>query len=212
MSAKQKYYVVWEGFKPGVYTTWAEAQAATKGYSNAKFKSFPTREAAETAYKVGPAEYWGTSKFVSGLSPKELAAIGVPQPKALCVDAAWNSETKVLEYRGVWCKQGSLVFQQGPLEAGTANIGEFLAIVHALGILKKKSLNAAVYSDSQTARKWVRDKKVNSKSMQTGKTSTEINELVQRALGWLDENEYTNKILIWESKAWGEIPADYDRK
>jgi len=30
--AKSKFYVVWEGKKPGVYATWAECQAQVNGY------------------------------------------------------------------------------------------------------------------------------------------------------------------------------------
>ena len=212
MSAQKKYYVVWAGYMPGVYATWAECEAATKGYSQAKFKSFPTRKSAEKAYGEGPDKYWGTGKFVSGLSKEELAAIGKPVAKSLCVDAAWNSETKVLEYRGVLFAGRVAVFKQGPFADGTNNIGEFLAIVHALGALAKKSLDYPVYSDSQTAIKWVKERKVKSESMQTGKTSKEIDDLVERALVWLNDNPYNNEILKWETRAWGEIPADYGRK
>ena len=29
---------------------------------------------------------------------------------------------------------------------------------------------------------------------------------------WLRENTYTTKIMKWETKQWGEIPADFGRK
>ena len=29
---------------------------------------------------------------------------------------------------------------------------------------------------------------------------------------WLKENSFSNPILKWETKAWGEIPADFGRK
>lgn len=212
MSAAKKFYVVWEGHKPGVYSTWAECEKATKGYSQAKYKSFPNLEAAQKAYHEGPDEYWGTGKFVSGLTKGELDAIGKPVVKSLCVDAAWNSETKVVEYRGVWFRGRKLAFRQGPFKDGTNNVGEFLAIVHALGVLKSKKLEYPVYSDSKTAISWVKKKKVNSKSMQAGKTGPEINALVERALNWLNENRVENEILKWSTRAWGEIPADYGRK
>ena len=162
MAASGKHYVVWEGYKPGVYATWADCQKQTKGYTNAKFKSFPNKQSAKKAYREGPAKYWGTGKFVSALSKAELTKIGNPVKKSLCVDAAWNSETKVVEYRGVWYGNRNVVFQQGPFPGGTNNVGEFLAIVHALGVLSKKKLNHPVYSDSQSAIKWVKQKKVNS--------------------------------------------------
>ena len=47
--AKQKFYVVWEGVTPGVYTSWTDCQLQIKGYEAAKYKSFDTREEAERA-------------------------------------------------------------------------------------------------------------------------------------------------------------------
>lgn len=212
MARKKKFYVVWHGTTPGVFATWDECASAIKGYSNAKYKSFPTLESAEVAFRQGPDDYWGTGKFVSPLSDIELAAIGQPITNSLCVDAAWNATTKVMEYRGVWHHDGSTAFEQGPFENGTNNIGEFLAIVHALALMAKQSIDWPVYSDSRTAISWFRKKIVNSKSMKNGETSDQINDLVTRALLWLNQHEYSNAVLKWETEAWGEVPADYGRK
>lgn len=117
-----------------------------------------------------------------------------------------------MEYRGVWFRDRSIAFQRGPFQNATNNIGEFLAIVHALALMSKQSMDWPIYSDSQTAISWVRKKRVNSKSMRKGETSDQINDLVERALRWLKENDYKNEILKWETEAWGEVPADYGRK
>ncbi|MEO5906730.1 MAG: ribonuclease H, partial [Saprospiraceae bacterium] len=29
---------------------------------------------------------------------------------------------------------------------------------------------------------------------------------------WLKENEWKNPLMKWDTKHWGEIPADFDRK
>lgn len=42
-----KYYAVRKGRKSGIFTTWDEAKAQVDGFSNARFKSFPTYEEAE---------------------------------------------------------------------------------------------------------------------------------------------------------------------
>ena len=183
-----------------------------KGHANAKYKSFPTLESAAKACREGPDDYWGTGKFVSPLSDVELAAIGQPITNSMCVDAAWNAETKAMEYRGVWHHDRSIAFQQGPFARATNNIGEFLAIVHGLALMAKRSIDWPIYSDSKTAISWVGKKNVRSKSMQKGETSEQINDLVTRALRWLNENEYGNDILKWETAAWGEVPADFGRK
>ncbi|MFT7299656.1 MAG: ribonuclease HI [Porticoccus sp.] len=50
-----KYYVVWIGHKPGIYTTWAEAEKQVKGFPKANFKSFPSKKLAEEAFSCEPA-------------------------------------------------------------------------------------------------------------------------------------------------------------
>ena len=56
---KQKFYVVWEGGTPGIYTSWTECQLQTKGYEGAKYKSFSTHEEAERAFHSSPYAYIG---------------------------------------------------------------------------------------------------------------------------------------------------------
>ena len=42
--------------------------------------------------------------------------------------------------------------------------------------------------------------------------SPKLYERIQTAESWLHNNNYPNKVLKWETEAWGEIPADYGRK
>lgn len=44
---KSKFYSVFKGFKPGVYTTWDEAKEQVNGYPGAIYKSFKTEEEAK---------------------------------------------------------------------------------------------------------------------------------------------------------------------
>jgi ribonuclease HI len=95
---------------------------------------------------------------------------------------------------------------------GTNNIGEFLAIVHALALYKQKGLTTRpIYTDSVTAMGWVKKKKANTKLEQNAKTA-KLYELIQRAETWLQQNTYSNPIIKWETEDWGEIPADFGRK
>ena len=209
---KKKFYVVWIGKSPGVYATWVECNAAIQGFPGAKYKSFPTLESAELAFNAGPEEYWGTNKVVSRFTAADLERIGQPISKSLCVDAAWNAQTKVMEYRGVWNSDKTTAFHQGPFDKATNNIGEFLALVHGLALLAKQGMELPIYSDSATAISWVKKKRVKSKSMKLGETSEQINQLVERALKWIKTNTWKNDVLKWETEAWGEIPADFGRK
>ena len=90
-------------------------------------------------------------------------------------------------------------------------MGEFLALVHALAHMKKNNDTRSIYSDSKIAISWIRDKTSRSNIQET-ENNKEVFELMERAEKWLISNEFTNKILKWETKAWGEIPADFGRK
>ena len=49
--AKNKFYVVWIGHNPGVYDRWEDCQKEIKGVKGAKYKGFPDRTSAETAFR-----------------------------------------------------------------------------------------------------------------------------------------------------------------
>ena len=116
-----------------------------------------------------------------------------------------------MEYRGVDTKTQKEIFKQGPFEEGTNNLGEFLAIVHGLAFLKQKNSSRIIYTDSKTAISWVKKKTYNTKLERNDKNKP-LFELVDRAVNWLKNNSYSTIIVKWETKAWGEIPADFGRK
>ena len=211
MSKKQKYYVVWKGVSPGVYTSWTDCQLQIKGYDGALFKSFETKEEAEHAF-ASPAHYYvgaQNSKLKTQNSPKSL-----PENfdmNCVAVDAACSGNPGPMEYRGVYLLTGQEIFRFGPVH-GTNNIGEFLAIVHALALMKQKGICMTIYSDSRNALSWVKQKKCKTKLERTPKTE-ELFQMIERAENWLKTNNYSNvPILKWETEEWGEVPADFGRK
>jgi len=206
---KQKYYVVWKGRKTGVFTTWQECSAQVTGFTGAEYKSFENYEAANAAFQSAYDEYKG--KRVPTISPMMLELIGKPIEDSYCVDASCIGYPGPLEYQCVHSTSGKLIFHQGPFENGSNNIGEFLAIVHALALFKKQDINVPIYSDSETAITWVKNKRCKTKLPQDDKNG-EIFDLITRAENWLNHNDYPNELLKWDTNAWGEIPADYGRK
>lgn len=54
--AKQKFYVVWRGLAPGIYTHWPDAEKQVKGVAGARYKSFLTQGEAEAALQSGPGK------------------------------------------------------------------------------------------------------------------------------------------------------------
>ena len=211
MAKEQKYYVVWKGKHPGIYDSWTDCQAQIHGFTGALYRSFKTKDAATTAFHKGLSGYSEDLIAQSSLGKKELKNIGTPVHDSIIVDAACSGVPGPMEYQGIFYKTNKLVFKQGPFADGTNNIGEFLAIVHALGYCKNKKLHLPIYSDSRNAILWVKGKKAKTKLERTAKNEM-IFELIDRAEKWLQENKYTNKILKWETKAWGENPADFGRK
>ncbi len=133
-----------------------------------------------------------------------------PTAEALCVDAACSGNPGKMEYRGVHIPSGRQVFHYGPVY-GTNNIGEFLAIVHALALLKQRGSNMTIYSDSFTARSWVKKKQCKT-TLEHNEKTRELYQIIARAEQWLRNNNYSNPILTWQTEEWGEIPADFGRK
>lgn len=203
---KKKYYVVWEGVQPGIYSTWEECLCQTKGFEGAKYKSFEKEEEAQQAFNSSPYLYIGkqVKKEIKKSWPSTVIR------NSLAVDAACSGNPGAMEYRGVYIQTNEEIFHFGPM-LGTNNIGEFLAIVHGLALLKQKKLKMPIYTDSKTAMSWVKAKKC--KTLLTRNSNTEeLFRIIDRAEKWLRENSYTTKIIKWETKEWGEIPADFGRK
>lgn len=209
MSKKQKYYVVWKGVCPGVYTSWTDCQLQIKGYEGAQYKSFNTLEGAKEAFASNPSEYIGANA-----TKQESLPLQLPENFDLncwAVDAACSGNPGLMEYRGVDLLTGKEIFHFGPVY-GTNNIGEFLAIVHALALMKRDNINKTIYSDSRNALGWVKKKKCRTRLERTEKTER-LFQIIERAENWLNTHSYSDiPILKWETDQWGEVPADFGRK
>ncbi|MCX7551220.1 ribonuclease H family protein [Xanthomarina sp. F2636L] len=209
---KKKYYTVWKGHHTGIFESWDDCKAQIKNFEGAQYKSFETFDAAKKALNGNYRDYIGNSKkFMSGLSQEQLKKIGQPNYHSISVDAASSGNPGVMEYRGVDTKSKKQLFIQGPFQEGTNNIGEFLALVHGLSYLKKHQSDRIIYTDSKTAMSWVKKKTCNTK-LERNEKNKALFELVERAISWLNLNTYNTTIVKWETKAWGEIPADFGRK
>lgn len=209
--AKNKYYVVWEGRKKGIFTTWDECKRYVTGVTGAKYKSFTSKTEAEEAYSAGWKKYFQkqsrSSKATSATRPSQNSKY---IEESISVDAACSGNPGAMEYQGVNTKTGEKLFHFGPI-LGTNNIGEFLAIIHGLSYLKENNLSLPIYTDSQTAMKWVRMKKANT-TLARKKETEKVWELIHRGEEWLKSNTYTNPIFKWETEIWGENKADFGRK
>ncbi len=129
---------------------------------------------------------------------------------AIAVDAACSGNPGKMEYRGIDLATGAQVFHFGPVY-GTNNIGEFLAIVHALALMEKTGVKKTIYSDSYNAILWVKKQQCKTKLERTPRTE-QLFGIIARAENWLRTHTYSTPIVKWETKKWGEVPADFGRK
>ncbi len=200
--AKKKFYVVWKGHKTGIFDSWDECRKAVSGYEGARYQGFASKAEAGYAFK-NPAPAVKKKRSVDKNSQQIIW-------DSLSVDAACSGNPGVMEYRGVHTKTGKVIFhEKHPL--GTNNIGEFLAIVHGISYLMKHGLKLPIYTDSKTALSWVRKKRVKTKLEENEKTAS-LFRIVRRAEKWLQTHDYDIRLLKWDTKNWGEIPADFGRK
>ncbi len=207
MATKKKYYVVWQGNQPGIYNSWTECQLQIKGYPDAKYKSFPSLEEAEKAFYSDYSDAINKGeKNKKEISPDQKNIIW----ESIAVDGASSGNPGVMEYQGVDTKTKEQLFHQ-KFELGTNNIGEFLALVHALAMLEKQQRQIPIYSDSKIAIGWIKKKKCNTKLERNRKTEV-LFQVIARAEKWLETNPFRVPILKWETGKWGEIPADFGRK
>lgn len=220
MAVNKKYYVVWEGRHPGVYDNWEDALDQVKDFPGAKYKSYTTSEAAAEAFRrhthVKDVRELGNLLTSSGRgsgSPGSPEYFSYPEIDldGWAVDASCMGNPGIMEYRGVELMTGKELFRVGPFQDATNNIGEFLAIVHALALMARRGENHTIYSDSVAGMSWVRRGVIKTTLSQTP-SNRKVFDLLYRALAWLNTHSFRARILKWQTELWGEIPADFGRK
>lgn len=219
-----KYYVVWEGRHPGVYDNWEDCQEQVNGFPGAKYRAFKDRTEAVMAFRGDSSEQEELILAIAQMnsqrskkSPLEsLADLYIAFPEinknAWAVDGACAGVPGPMEYRGVDLATGQQLFHFGPVPNGTNNVAEYLAIVHALALLyNRNDSTTPIYSDSRTARAWVRNRR-HKCTLERNAATARIFDLLDRADRWLQTHPQRNPILVWNTALWGEIPADFGRK
>ena len=214
-----KYYVVWEGREPGVYDSWEDCAEQVEGFPGARYKSFPDKDLAVKAYRGDASEYINFYRKL-GSRPADVVTEAPDytrfpeiRPDGIAVDGACAKNPGPIEYRGVRVGTGEELFHFGPLDGGTNNIAEYLALVHVLAMLEKQGDDGrtVIYSDSRTAQGWLARGRSNTKITPTPQNARLI-EILRRADAWRATHTPRNPIIKWDTEHWGEIPADFGRK
>lgn len=105
MAKQQKFYVVWKGVEPGIYSSWTDCQLQIKNYKGAIYKSFSTREEAEHAFAT-PAHHYLKASRSQASEPEEKKIPENFDLNCLAVDAACSGNPGPMEYRGVYLLTG----------------------------------------------------------------------------------------------------------
>lgn len=220
MAAGKKYYVVFAGRNPGVYDDWSDAREQIEGFDGARYKGYGSAAEAAEAYRKASGKNDGDlGRFLAGASRRALPKPGQPDyftnPEvdldAWAVDASCLGNPGRMEYQGVELMTGRTLFRIRPFDDATNNIGEFLAIVHAMALMAKEGKYHNIYSDSVSGMAWARTRKVKTQLKPTPRNA-KVFELMARAVTWLNTHQFPSKVMKWQTEKWGEIPADFGRK
>ena len=126
--------------------------------------------------------------------------------EGIATDASHSMKNGKTEYQGINLATGERIFYRD-LGNQTVNIGEFLAVIEAVKyIIENDFYPRIIYTDSQTALTWFKEK---------GAASHKKNKELQKAelfLRVLSADVDTINVVHWNNKRWGETPADFGRK
>lgn len=224
------FYVVFEGWKPGVYESWEDCEIQIGEHVRSKYLKYDSLKEAQQAFREGlPAFYRkrnqtvrleeGTLSTITQMIMNSASQNRVPVypvHTALCVYVRVNDWTKKVKYVYDWINRGETenlyrFTRDCPKTRISQNLAEFDALVQGLIILKECKQQFPIYTESDVAMAW--EAKKGDKFVMTGgdKILVEINpvlrEVFGRRFGWLFHNQKHNKVLKWHRQHWGESPA-----
>ena len=160
----KKYYVVWKGRTPGIFTTWNECKSQVDGFAGARYKSFPTLGEAESAFGGKTSSASGSSATKPSSAGKATKAKVPPLSQQQITDMPFD--IKIFTDGGCEPNPGEAgtglaVYLNNDLTElwyglyqpmGTNNTAELQGLKQAFIIAKEKlqaGLSVAIYSDSK---------------------------------------------------------------
>jgi ribonuclease HI len=209
-----KHYVVWVWRENWVFETWDKCKKSIEWFSWAKYKWYSNKKEAEKAYREWWKKNWGIKS--KNFLWKNSHLFKVPDTdnykylinNSIIVDWACNYSWKThwdIEWQGLDMQTWEYIISSPVYKNGTNNVAEFLALVEAL---KYRDDDRVIFSDSKIAISWCIKKVCNTDCKELW---SDLKQLIKDALDFLKDYEVKN-VYLWETKAWGENPADYGRK
>lgn len=157
--AKKKWYAVKRGKKPGIYTTWPEAELQVKGFPGARFKGFGTKGEADS-WLAGDVDNRAADS--STVKKQKKRRVSGREDRAIQTANNDDEKDKLIIYTdggalnnpgpggyGVVIQQdGKLKELSGGYRLTTNNRMELMACIVALREVEKSALPILLFSDS----------------------------------------------------------------
>lgn len=195
----KKFYVIWVGREPGIYTDWPTAQKQIIKFSGAKYKSFPTKAEAEAAFVTGTISSEGSKNSNLSAPPVKTDVVIYcdggcdPNPgKAGSGVAVYQNDQLIQLWYGEYNPNG------------TNNTAELSALMYSLRLAQQatvQGLSAQILCDSmysiQCIRDWASGWERNGWKKKTGEIKNL--ELIKQAYALY--NQIKDKVLLSHVKA-----------
>jgi ribonuclease HI len=211
-----KFYVIWVGREPGIYTDWPIAQKQVIKFAGAKYKSFPTKAEADAAFSGGSVSSVESSGPSSGSKTRGSSA-KTSRGNNL---SAPPIKTDVVIYCDGGCdpnpgKAGSgvAVYQSDQLiqlwygvynPSGTNNTAELSALFYSLQLAQRatiQGLSAQILCDSMYSIQCIRDWAAGWEKNGWKKKTGEIKNLEIIKQAYVLYNELKEAVLLSHVKA-----------
>jgi len=130
-----------------------------------------------------------------------------------CVDASTIiTNSGPSEYRCIDIKTKEIIFST-KIGFASNNMAEFLALMQALILSDSLKVSTTIFIDSWIAIAWFKNKRCYSRITLDDRTR-DVYELIAECIDWLKKNKHRklNTVILWQTRQWGQIPADYNRK
>jgi ribonuclease HI len=121
--------------------------------------------------------------------------------RGIVVDGSCAGNPGDGQYRIMDLETNEMLFESKFFLNVTNNQMELLATLHAIS----KYPDKIIYTDSQTAFAWVKNKTINSSS-----SNHQMTERLTKGLNHI--KSLTFDLRMWKTRIWGENPADFNRK
>ena len=182
----KRYYVVFVGTKPGIYTSMVACREQVRGHKDRKFISYRTLAEAEAAFNdYNNGTLYGEYSVVE--TAEEHAVSGIH------IRSTYDEQLENWQSQAVSIETGKVIASIDPMPYATKNLTEFIAVVAALRYCKNRALTDTIYINSIIVLNWIFNKKKDH-FIPHHQKNKELYSAIEAAESWLNENTYDSRV------------------